>query len=425
MLAGLVGVGLLVVLTAPDSHHDREQLIAEDPAPPPSATQPPSTAPTNEPAASATAASASSSSTSPAPRATPEAAPAVVKVDDSDLLTDEYVAQAFAQGRATEFVWRFGGVPSSQEAFLVPLTCYWDDAPATLHHPRVVVARAYSWPNELVATTLLSLESSETNAEERFRYCSDPGSARFDAGPRPTLTPLDVGDEGFLLARRDELGSQTYAGARVGSSLVLVDVRRSGGIGSTAPVVAALRGALRKATGQAQGAPVALPAEDVPDPLRGYLSRTQLPAPYDPGRGLHWLWDVRREVSAITCGSSQMAVEERPVTRHWGSRSGVENEFIDLDIATLTGESEPSAEMTRCRQAWEATGERTSDFTEVGDDGFTVSQHQDFPGYSVGWSMVVFRSGGTVVVLDGGDIDAMGQIGQAVLDSYRLSNPSP
>lgn len=387
--AGLVALVVTLVLVVPGGGGSDDRLVADEATP------------------TATATASPTPSASPTVRGTGSPAPArrVPTMGVEHLLSTSFVDEAFGQGReslvatvqyagAQLACWAFGQTP------------VWD----------VRVARAWSWPDEvLVRETLVTLPT-EAAARSRLASCRTLGP-NYEADPSAARS-LELGDEAYLATRRDELQSQVYGGVRLGRALVLLSWNQSGRIEDSEPMERALQAATHKVLGGEEGTPVAATAMDHPEALRGFLDhRALLAFTREHGEtwdGLSWRSDGRLEAARFPCDDARerwLPTSERPVRREWlgGALNGDDYRQVVLVAAAAEDESSAEQDFAACR---EAAGGRP--IANLGDEAFLAD-----------WSVpsnepwVFVRSGARYLVVSAHFLlDDPSPIARAFLDRY-------
>ena len=350
------------------------------------ATPTPSATPTAAPTPSASPAASPDGSVDASPRASAEARPPRPQLDVEHLLSDGYVNRSFGQGRTSLVgTWRHPGAP---------VAC------RTKNDGDVRVARTWAWPDEIVVGETLTVHDTEGSASAALAECRELSPLLGSEGV--TSGPMDVGDEGYISTYRGELFTQLNAGARVGKGLVLVVWRQSGPITSSAPLEAALRAAVAKVAGQAEGAPVAAPAQRTPTALDGFLTYAQVAAfaqREDGWIGMNWRWDLRSTSPGVMCGDpgqSPLPTRDRPVSRSWiGGLIHADDGFaLGLTIASAAEGSDPATDFDDCRERAASQGYSPSDVGDLGDEAFVVDW-----GTSNDTPTVYVRAGSTYLVV--------------------------
>lgn len=295
--------------------------------------------------------------------------------------------RAFGQGRT--------GQMGTWSTFGAPLACNnsWDW--------EVRVARTWAWPDEIAAGETLAVLDSEAAASTKLAACREGGPY---GGPDGGVSEsLDLGDESYISTDREELYTQVHAGARLGRVLVVVFWRQSGPVTSSAPLEAALRAAVAKVREQAEGTPVAAPAQRTPAALRGFLTYEQIAhfaQREDRWIGMNWRWDTRSPSTGLYCGDPQDAplpTRDRPVSRTWvgGLLNADDGYVVGLTIASAAEGSDPAADFGACRERAASQGYPPQDISNLGDQAFVVDW-----GASNDTPTVYVRAGSTYLVLN-------------------------
>lgn len=401
----------VLVLVVPGGSGPAHQLLVEDPTP--TATTEVTPTPDSTPQSSASA-----EASLPSPQAsgsvTPSEPAKIVTVSSAAMLPEAYVDSAFGQGQ-----------DALVQAHTSPGTSwdpcyYWDRGQAP--QPEATLSRSWSWSGEVMVNEVLMRHSSAADAAKVLTQCAD---TRSRSGSLTTST-LDVADGGFLVRDAHPLFIAQYAGARLGSSLVLLAWLQSGPVPTDqAPVLRALRAAVDRATGGATGSAHGGPSPQPLDALRGMISRTQLPT-VSWGPELDWVSDAatRPEERILTCkpwepGGSALATVDTPYTRRFTNgfySDPVSPESLHVTRGHAKDVADAEEQFTACK------GDRPT-IPDLGDDAFSAGSpggHAEEP------TRILIRAGATFYVLQlnfvqGKDPLAVGRAVVAVDDTRPTS----
>ncbi|MDP9182647.1 MAG: hypothetical protein M3P04_07725 [Actinomycetota bacterium] len=346
------------------------------------------------------------------------------------MLTDRYVEQAFGGGRDAVTL-RSDVVHTGAVRGCLHLVA--GDTRSV--GPDAIAYRSWSWPDEVVVAENLDRESTLDAARARFAVCGDPGHDDFDPVERGAIMGavstrrevLDVGDDAFLVEVHWDMDTALFAGARLGRSIVLLSWRQSGPIDSTAPLVAALRAAVARATGEQQPDPRPGGMQEPQAALKGFLTRAALAATVDAER-LEWSHDWRSDTTGLTCAQGTVDTIDRPAGRRWegASNGDIPGHRIGLAIAHARDISGAEQGFTACREHYRQAAQPSDegnvdidgpprDMDGVGDEAFAVSTD----GNGTSFRLMV-RSGASYMVLDATwlTMQQCVALAQAALDAF-------
>jgi hypothetical protein len=353
----------------------------------------------------------------PTGTAAPPASSPTLSLGDAAMLSDGFVESEFGQGRTAT---RLMSYTSTLRGAID--TCYSTMELKGTALPEQINARSWYWPDEVVATEVLARESSTAAARQRFASCSNPDDPGFDrdasAAGRvgsPTVTPLDIGDESFVVRVSYPLYSAFYSGARVGADLVLVNLRQSGSSDTLGALRHALRAAVAKAEGRPELSPVAAPAQQPLPEMSPFLTEAQMPGSRSAPL-TQWRFDTRATSAELDCNGTAVAVARPPLTRYWSPPVDGNDapDSVRLSIAYAADPGAAHAAFSSCA----GTLGTAEPIAGLGDEAVRGERGLGIP------DGVVIRVGSTVLSLDvryHSDPAWMEALGRAALGAYRAA----
>jgi hypothetical protein len=381
-----VSAGLLVL--GPDHPSAQDNLFTDDPTPTVTTEPTPTAEPSSTPSPTGTPNTPDPSATAPA------AGPTVVLRADS-LLPDDFVEGAFGAGKAPDRSTTTRALPG------LIRSCYHlsIDDPA----PRSFIAKSWNWPGEVVFSEVLAREPSKAAAGDRYRTCTDPTARLFDRdaqsfasdGDDPRTFQVDLMEHGFgeVVVVPRALDTSIYAAAQLDDVVLVLTWRQTGPIPDDSAMARALVGAVRRATGGDEGGPVVAPAQQVPDVLKGMLTRDGLPRPWP------WVHDAQENSPALRCANAEAPVAAAPVSRTWSTTNTYEPgdtlPYVTIRFATASDASTAATAFAACKQGFVAAGQQVEDAPadHPGDEAFTVELY-------VERYLLVVRSGAGLLAVE-------------------------
>jgi hypothetical protein len=416
-VAMAVAAAVVLVLVLRGSGSGREVLVVEsaptDPVALPSSSAPESNTPSPKPSPTASEPEPAAV-VSRAPEPTTSAGPRL-DVTEAALLSTGYVEHAFAQGRSALVQTVPRGLPVAYTCFDVEI-----GYDSTDPRPTGLVARTWSWPDEVVATEVIAEFASPDDAYHQYGSCQADPSPRWDPGISSSNgqyvdTQLQLGRYAFIKRIPREAASTAFSAVLIGPYVVYVNWRQSGGDVPLEPLEQALSAALSRASGGTEGAPVAAPTQQTEPGLAGYPTRATLPPGVVAGRQLDWIGDLPWEFSnTLYCGSAGLPTTAIPLFRQWRVATGRTTDTgIAVSASHAAEGTDASKEFGECRTSEEGA----ADVDGVGDEAFAVVHAAET------WLYVRSASSYVVVLSDGApdDLAACKALAADTLRTYDVS----